>query len=469
MVSLIAHGVGIEVPALGVALVVRQLEQDAVPPRQQRLGDQWQQRDAVHVERRDATRDVQQGGQHVGVLHQRVDGHWGGARSAGREHHERRLDVVVVRGRLATEEGVLAEVVAVVGREHDPGVVRLPSLGKCRPEVHQHVIDRLDHLDPLDVELATLGKLGRGEGLRRHPSERRVLDDVEVAWRRGVRPRHVRACDRAAVSGRKLRFAPGVGASGGIGPVPRRGGIPDLLAFRVPIHAAVRRERREQQEERVGALGAQEGIGAVGQHVGVVVRLVLALPLHALRCGAVHALNHLVAEVLVTGAGEPGIPARWDEVRRVLRAVHAGAARDLVPVHVLAHQPGPVAARLHLNADRGVHVVLEELAEATGRVPVRTDLGVVRVLAALHRRPGRAAPRGGVEVVGERHALGRHRLDLAQVRQQVLGQIVDEHEDDVRLLRVDRRSMRGDDEQCGGQAGADGEGKGGPEKGHDSE
>ena len=74
------------------------------------------------------------------------------SRYARPAHDERYVDVLLVRGLLARGEAVLAEVVAVVRREDDVGVVQLPVARQRGREIGDGVIDGLEGLEPAPVE-----------------------------------------------------------------------------------------------------------------------------------------------------------------------------------------------------------------------------------------------------------------------------------------------------------------------------
>ena len=157
-------------------------------------------------------------------------------RNAGAGDDQRDADVGVERGLLAADQPVLAEVVAVVGAEHDVGLVGEVFGGERGFGVGEQLVDRLDGLGPLAVARVDLRELLGSQRVSR-PEPRRRVDVVgverRVAW---------------------------LFQSGEVVGVTRRG-----------RERRVRRERRDLDRERVRGGPLDECLRVAVQHVDAVV------------------------------------------------------------------------------------------------------------------------------------------------------------------------------------------------------
>ncbi len=203
---------------------------------------------------------------------------------------------------------------------------------------------------------------------------------------------------------------------------PRVGDEPDVARRR--DRRQVRREGRQLEEERarVGEGLVDERRTQAGEHVRHVVLLLLAV-LARLTVDV-----ERVVEALV-GARRGG------PVRPTSRDTPVAGA---VAVEILAVQRGPVAPVAQPDGERLVLVaVLVERLDPPARGRVREHLRVVRQQAREDRRAARAAQRVRDDEAIEAHTLADQRLRVGHVLEQVRGQVVRQHQHDVRPVQAD--------------------------------
>ena len=299
----------------------------------------------------------------VGVDDRIGHGAGGEARSDDEEGHPDRL---LVDPRFPPLDAVLAVEEAVVGGEHDHGVLELAALPQRVVDALDHLVHREQRRGLVAVGPRDLVDLGRGQ-LRQVPDRSRLVAHVGLvergrAWERGGR-------------------VPALVAGGGLDRDGRRAGG----------ELPVRRDGRHREEERrAGRPPVDEVDRVVGDDVGLVVGRLRSEPLH--RAVPVHE----VAVGPVGPAVEQPVPL-GPPGRDLLRVIGA------VTVEVLPDVAGGVAGRPQPHRER-VRVV-QAPVPAVRRRPVAVHAVVVHVLAGEEGRPRRAAEREVHEAVRERGAL----------------------------------------------------------------
>ena len=257
------------------------------------------------------------------------------------------VDVGLVRRLLPRRHAVLAEVEAVVRREHDVGVVELLGGPQRAHETRHAPVDGLQRPDAHAVEVVDRTGLGRGE---RGQVAHEARHAAHVGLVEAGRARCLRERELGDVRGRR-----------------RRG--------------LVRRVHRQVGEERLVVVrrAADEPVGEAGVHVGAVVAG--PVPVHAVGLVLVQHVVVLGVRVAVDRA-RPVVPSRGHVVGR-------GPVR--VAVEVLAGQRGRVARRRAAGSPRCP-------ARCRWRTPARTRRCHRR--STTRRCCARTAPGGSWSAMG---------------------------------------------------------------------
>ena len=392
------------------------LVEDVAPPEQSAVGEQRPERAAVHHQAGLYVRGVDDRRREVDIgdsLAQMDAGR--NARPANDQWHSsgRVVDV-----HLPERYPVLALEEAVVGREHDQGVVELAARVERRHDPLHGLVDGDERLDPAAVTLGDHADVGVAE---QAPTADRewLVGDVRLVERGRHRQRRVR--ERVVV--------------------PRGGnGHEPLLCVRGP--SRVRRHERHPEEERRGSRRspandvdrlARENVRLVGSGVAPVAHEPAVLV-------------QAVVEVVVGRRVDGRVPLR-------------PARRDLARI------PEPVAVQVLAEVDRGIARALQphgqgvravEPREAAVRRGVPENVVVVRVLAREEGRSGGAAERERDEAVVEGRAAVAEQAVHVRHEAHVVDRLVVGHQhDDVRPLRGSREGRWRAGRRRGERGGAD--------------
>ena len=376
---------------LGKGTFPEVLVEEGVPPRRAfrtRAGlEQAEEGAALDRARNVHPRGLEEGGGEV-----EVDDHLGTPEAPGaaveprRHHHQGHPDRRLVH-RPLVDQTVLAELKAVVRREHEQGLFQQAPLFQCLDDPAHAVVHAAHRLRVVHGELLEVDRVVV-QAVDAVPAPPLRLDPVRLALVVLVPVRHRH--------GRRI-------------PLP---GIAAEMAFRGPERRMHRLVRNVEQERRLLPFSA-------GQKVQRVVRDQIrgvALPRHAFTVD-------VEGLVVVQALARERDPAVESGPGGVGRAAH-------VP---LADEGGPVARALEFLRE-GRRLRIQPRAVVQDAVPVG-------VLTGEDRGAARRAQRRGHERVLEQHALRDQAVEVRRLEERVAERrrgvetlVVDQDEDDVRPL-----------------------------------
>ena len=346
--------------------------------------------------------------------------------------HERDTEALVVEADLA-EQVVVAQLLAMVRREHDQRVVPLPGLVEIGEDLAEAVVDLGDQPAIGGAELGNLVCVQRRAGALGAVEERPAADRLDI------------------VADQRMLGTLGLG----------RGGADRLRHVLWPVHRVVGRrgdEGRvrpvitEMQEERLAVTSLQVGQRPLGEEgrIGQLAR-------NARR--PVGGARHCILAL-----GQPDVLAIVRQRKAVLRhpaeiAIHVGLERAhrAEPVHQVAqHQEARIlrTRRPRIGRRRGVADQRRVIADRPQRL-AEIEMALVQRNRVLHgpvihqieagqqARPCRPAWHAGCHVVGEGDALGAEAVQVRrpeegldaprpqEMRHEIRAPLVDDDEEDV--------------------------------------